>query len=523
MRHAFYLFCIFSLTFIGAVYFIWPPVLYFLFLVIPIIVIGFLDIRSTHSILRNYPVLGHLRYMFEFIRPEIQQYFVATNLSGRPYSREKRSLIYQRAKNVMDTHPFGTEHDINAHAYEFANHSIQAKKVHPSKARILVGGPQCEQPYEASIMNVSAMSYGSLSRNAIRAISLGTKKAGIYQNTGEGSITPHHLFGGNDLVWQIGTGYFGCRTSDGNFDKNLFKEKANSDVVKMIEIKISQGAKPSHGGILPGAKVTAEIAEIRGIPLGEDCLSPPGHKTFDTPRGLLRFIDELRTLSNGKPIGFKIAVGIKKEFLGICKAMLDTHIYPDFITVDGAEGGTGAAPLVFTNRLGMPSDEALAFVHNALVACNLREHINIICSGKVVSGFDIVKKLALGANMVNLARPFMFAVGCIQAMKCNTNECPTGVTSNDPGRYSAIDIESKADHVYHFHRNTVKGFLELAGAMGIEDPQQLTPDLIHYRIHEGHSKTLADLYCFVEPGHFFSKTIHPAYKAHWEASSADHF
>lgn len=523
MRRAFYLTSVFALGLNIAIAFIWPPVLYSLIIVLPLIIIGLWDIRSTHSILRNYPVLGHLRYMFEFIRPEIQQYFVATNLSGRPYSREQRSLVYQRAKNVMDTHPFGTEHDINAHRYEFANHSINAKSPSHDKARIMVGGPQCLQPYEASIMNISAMSYGSLSRNAIRALNLGAKKAGIYHNTGEGSVTEHHLSGGGDIVWQIGTGYFGCRTSDGNFDRNLFKEKAALDIIKMIEIKISQGAKPSHGGVLPAEKITKEISQIRGIPMGEDCLSPPDHKTFTTPRELLQFIAELRELSQGKPVGFKVALGIKKEFLGICKAMLDTGIYPDFITVDGAEGGTGAAPLVFTNRLGMPSDEALAFVHNALVGCNLRDHIRIICSGKVVSGFDIVKKLALGANMVNLARPFMFAVGCIQAIKCNTNECPTGVTSNDPQRYKAIDIESKSDHVYHFHKNTVKGFLELAGAMGIEDPQTLTPDLIHYRIHEGRSQTLKDLYQFIEPGHFFSKNIHPAYQADWEASDPDRF
>ena len=501
----------------------WPEALQALWIILPLIFLGIYDLTSNHNVLRNYPIIGHLRYLFEFIRPEIQQYFVATNQSGRPYNREQRSLIYQRAKNVMDTHPFGTEHDITEPGYEYANHSIKVKSVSNTKARLMVGSPQCSQPYSASLMNISAMSYGSLSKNAIMALNLGAHKAKMYHNTGEGGLTDHHLSGKGDITWQIGTGYFGCRTHAGDFKPEAFAEKAQLECVKMIEIKISQGAKPSHGGVLPADKISSEISHIRGIPMGKDCISPPGHSTFDNPIGLLKFVQTLRELSNGKPVGFKLCIGIKSQFMGICKAMLETGITPDFITVDGAEGGTGAAPLIYTNRLGMPGDEAVAFVHNCLVGCNLRDSIRLIASGKIASGFDIARKLAIGANMVNVARGFMFSVGCIQALSCNTNKCPTGVASTDPRRYRAIQVNEKSDRVANFHNNTIDALLELTGAMGCDDPQKLHPGLIQYRIDGIRSATLEQLYHFIEPGHFLHGQIIDFYRDDWRKSRADSF
>ena len=521
-RRIFIFMTIFSLVLLGFLSLAWPSILYLLLLVVPFILLGVKDMLSSHSVLRNYPVIGHLRYLLESIRPEIRQYFIAGNLSDRPYSRETRSLIYQRAKNVEDTHPFGTEHDVQETGYLFAGHSMKVQEVPESRSRLQVGGAACEKPYQASLINISAMSYGALSRNAIRALNLGAKQAGIYHNTGEGGLTSHHLSAGADVVWQIGTGYFGCRNKDGNFEHDLFVEKAQLEQVKMIEIKLSQGAKPSHGGILPADKISKEISEIRGIPMGQDCLSPPTHKMFDTPLSLLAFVQQLRELSGGKPVGFKLAIGIKKEFMGICKAMLESGIYPDYIVVDGAEGGTGAAPLIYSNHLGLPGDEALAFVHNCLTGCGLRNKLRLIASAKVASGFDIARKFALGANMVNIARGFMFSLGCIQAMKCNTNECPTGVTSNKPSRYKAIVIEEKAKHVHNFHRNTMSAFLDLIGALGFNDPQAIGARDMLYRKDIGTTVSLYEVFHFVEENSLLNE-VPQYYLADWEASSAQAF
>lgn len=522
-RYIFYISSVLSLLIIGLLHLYWDNASYLLILAVPLILIGIYDITSIHNVLRNYPVIGHLRYMFEFIRPEIQQYFVATNLSGRPFNREARTLVYQRANNEEDDHPFGTEHDVNASGYHFAAHSIDVKSVPESASRVTVGGPQCQKPYSASRINISAMSFGALSGNAIRALNRGAKLGNMAHNTGEGSLSSHHLEEGGDIIWQIGTGYFGCRTADGHFDEEKFAKKSTLDVVKMIEIKISQGAKPSHGGVLPAAKISAEIAEIRGVEQDKDCISPPMHSAFSTPTELLQFIAKLRELTGGKPIGFKLAIGRHSQFMGICKAMLETGILPDFITVDGAEGGTGAAPLEYSNRFGLPSCEALAFVHNCLVGINVREKIRLISSGKVTTGFDVLSKISIGADMCNIARAMMFAVGCIQALRCQTNTCPTGVATQDPKRARAVVVDDKAPHVRNFHHNTMKSFLSLTGAMGVDHPDKLHPGMIHTRQGEGVSVSYDELFHYVEPGNFLSDVMHPWYRPHWDASSATQF
>jgi glutamate synthase domain-containing protein 2 len=523
VRHLYYLICFVGFSVIGLGTFLFSfHFLHFLYVLVPYALIGFYDITSKHNVLRNYPFIGHLRYMFEFIRPEIQQYFVATNLSGRPFSREQRSVVYQRAKRVIDSHPFGTEHDIDEPGYNFAAHSLHVPTLDQDADRFMVGGPQCTQPYQASRINISGMSYGALSKNAIKALNLGAKMGGFYHNTGEGSLSPHHEMGG-DVVWQIGTGYFGCRDLEGNFDPDLFQKVAKKDIVKMIEIKLSQGAKPSHGGILPAGKITDEIARIRHIPKGKDCLSPPMHSTFDTPEGLLHYVQQLRDLSGGKPVGFKLCIGVKSEFMAICKAMLKTKIYPDFITVDGAEGGTGAAPLEYTNRFGLPGDEGLAFVHNCLVGIDLRHHIALITSGKIVTAFDIVRKMALGANIVVQARTMMFAVGCIQALSCHTNDCPTGVATTNVARGKALKPRYKAKKVYNFHNNTMEAFLDMLGAMGLRSPEALTPNRIKLRMFKGESRTLEDVFHYVDKGSFLGKKIPDFYKKDWEDSGSDRF
>ncbi len=523
VRKIFYISSILSLLLIGILYPFWHHSLYLLIIVIPLILLGIYDVNCRHNVLRNYPVIGHLRYMFEFIRPEIQQYFVATNISGRPFNREERSLVYQRATGANDTHPFGTEHDINVSGYEYAQHSIAVKKAVEGSDRVLIGGPDCKKPYSASRINVSAMSFGAISKNAVRALNRGAKMGNFAQDTGEGGLTPYHLQEGGDIIWEIATAYFGCRTLDGKFDDKKFIEQANIDNVKMIEIKISQGAKPSHGGLLPAAKITEEIAEIRGIPMGQDCLSPPTHSEFSTPEGLLYFVKKLRDQTGGKPTGFKLCIGRFSEFMGICKAILKTGITPDFITVDGAEGGTGAAPLEYSNRFGVPTNEALAFVHNCLVGINLRDKIRIIASGKVTTGFDVVMKIALGADMINMARPMMFAVGCIQALRCHTNTCPTGVTTQDPNRVKALVVDHKSLHVKNFHHATIKSFLDIMGAMGIDHPDKLTPKMIYYRLSEAKSIDYTEVFHYIEPGNLLSDHIDSHYKALWEASSAEHF
>lgn len=526
MRIAFYIFAFTSLAFTYFLHQFWPPAIYILYILIPIVIIGVYDVLSVkHTVLRNYPVLGHLRYVLEYIRPEIQQYFIATDHSEAPFTREIRSIIYQRSKNVNDTVPFGTKQKLTEPGYEFFDQSIMPTKFITEQLRVEVGGPQCKKPYSASILNVSAMSFGALSSAAILALNKGAKKGNFYHNTGEGGLSRYHNEGGGDLVWQIGTSYFGCRTKDGNFDPHKFKKQACQDNVKMIEIKISQGAKPSHGGVLPKAKISPEIAEVRGISREYDCVSPPYHKEFSTPIGLLKFVERLRELSEGKPIGLKMCIGKPEEFMAICKAMVKTKILPDFITIDGSEGGTGAAPLEFTSRLGKTLDESLILVHNCLTGIGVRDKIKIIGSGKIATGFNIASKLCIGADICNCARPMMFALGCIQSLNCNTNRCPTGIATQNKFRARGLNVEDKHIRVYYFHKNTIRSFKELVEALGVDNISRLTPELLHKRETNGNSKTYKELYTYIKNGCLLKKKYSaPEPYAHlWRISSAEKF
>lgn len=493
-----------------------------LWLFAPIILLGFYDIsQKKHTVLRIYPVIGHIRYLMESIRPEIQQYFVESDTNGMPISREFRSLVYQRAKGVLDTRPFGTLFDVYGDGYEWVHHSIAPSDANKVNTDVTFGGTDCKQPYLASALNISAMSYGSLSKNAVLALNFGAKEGGFAHNTGEGGLSPYHMKPGGDLIWQIGTGYFGCRDKDGNFNDLLFQEKANHDSVKMIEIKLSQGAKPGHGGILPAVKLTKEIAEIRHVPMGQDVLSPASHSAFDSPIGLLEFVKRLRELSNGKPIGFKLCIGHKREFISICKAMLETGIAPDFITVDGGEGGTGAAPVELTNSVGMPVKDALVFVNNMLIGTGLRDKIRLIASGKSLSAFHLLRLLALGADTVNSARAMMIALGCIQSRSCNTDKCPTGIATQDASRYNALDVNEKSKRVASYHHSTIHNLQELIAAMGLSDSTQLQAKHINRRVQGTKVSTYAELYPTITNQQMLDDTTIPSeYAFDWAEATA---
>jgi glutamate synthase domain-containing protein 2 len=511
MRKVFVLFSIVMIALVGIWSIIWAPALWAFLFIIPLIALGVYDMfQQPHAIVRNFPVVGRLRYLMEDLRPKIYQYFVESPTGGTPFNRQTRSVIYQRAKKVDDTNPFGTELDVYANGYEWLNHSISALDHHavdPSP-RVTVGGPQCSQPYSASVFNISAMSFGSLSENAVLALNGGAKLGNFAHNTGEGGLSHHHLEPGGDLIWQIGTGYFSCRHLDGTFNYEAFSERAVLPQIKMIEIKLSQGAKPGHGGILPAAKVTPEIAKIRLVEVGKDVLSPPYHTAFRTPIEMLQFIQKLRELSGGKPVGFKLCLGHKSEFLAICKAIVKTGIYPDFITVDGGEGGTGAAPLEFANSVGMPLRESLAFVYDALKGFNLKDHIKIIASGKVATGFDLVKNFALGADMCNSARGMMFALGCIQALECNRNTCPTGVATQDPSLMAGLVVSDKKLRVASFHKQTVSSATGMMAAAGIRHPDDLHRAFIYRRISHNQIQTYAELFPYIPAGSLLN-TPHP--------------
>ena len=480
-------------------------------------------IQARHSILRNYPILGHLRFLLEAVRAEMRQYFLEGDNDAVPYSRNKRSTVYQRAKQALDKRPFGTKLDVYASGFEWLNHSILAKLPTAEPDRIIIGGPECTLPYSSSRLNISAMSFGALSANAVRALNRGARLGSFAHDTGEGGCSRHHCEEGGDLIWEIGSGYFGCRTPDGRFSPERFAEQAAAPQIRMIEIKLSQGAKPGHGGVLPGAKVTAEIAAARGVPVGIDCVSPPRHSAFSTPLELMTFIAELRRLAGGKPVGIKLCLGLEGEFLALARAMLETGIHPDFIVIDGAEGGTGAAPPEFLDHVGTPLRDSLLFVRNTLVGIDLRPRIRLGASGRIASAFDMARALALGADWCNAGRGFMFALGCIQAQSCHTGRCPVGIATQDPARQRALVIADKAERVRHFHEGTLVALAELVAAAGLDHPGQLRPCHFSRRLGPDRADSYDRLYRFFEPGELLAGTDEPRFRATWAAARADRF
>jgi glutamate synthase domain-containing protein 2 len=487
--------------------------------------LGVHDLMQTrHAVLRNYPVIGHIRFLVESIRPEIRQYLLESDTEAVPFSRLQRAIVYQRAKDDLDKRPFGTQLDAYAAGYEWINHAVAPAGVPAHDFRTTIGGPACTRPYDASVFNVSAMSFGALSANAIRALNRGARLGGFAHDTGEGSISVHHREHGGDLIWEIGSGYFGCRDADGRFDPEAFARNAADPQVKMVEVKLSQGAKPGHGGVLPGPKVTAEIARARGVPPGVDCVSPARHSAFATPIELLQFVARLRALSGGKPAGFKLAIGHPWEWFAIAKAMLATGITPDFIVVDGKEGGTGAAPAEFIDRMGTPMQEGLMLVHHTLVGLKLRERIRLGAAGKLVTGFDVARTMALGADWCNSARGFMFALGCIQSMSCHTGRCPTGVATQDALRQRALVVPDKAQRVANFHRNTLEALAELVAAAGLAHPSQLRPHHIVRRVTAHEIRLLSTLYPGLQPGELLDGDAEPAvFRMYWSRARPDTF
>ncbi|HEX7440221.1 MAG TPA: FMN-binding glutamate synthase family protein [Caldimonas sp.] len=489
-----------------------------------LVLLGVRDTRQTrHSVLRNYPVIGHLRFLLEFVRPEMRQYFIESDSEAAPFSRQQRSLVYQRAKGDPDKRPFGTQLNVSAVGYEWINHSLLPTVLPSHDFRVLIGAGRA-QPYSASIFNISAMTFGSLSGNAVLALNAGARRGNFAHDTGEGSISRYHRQNGGDLIWEIGSGYFGCCDEKGTFNAERFSANATDPQVKMVEIKLSQGAKPGHGGVLPGPKVTLEIAAARGVAPWVDCISPASHSAFSTPIEMMHFIERLRGLSGGKPTGFKLCIGHPWEWFAIAKAMQETGITPDFIVVDGAEGGTGAAPLEFTDHVGAPLQEGLLLVHNTLVGLSLRERIRLGCAGKVVSAFDIARMLALGADWCNAARGFMFALGCIQSQTCHTGNCPTGVTTQDPHREKALVVPSKAERVYQFHEQTLKALKELVQAAGLNHPSEIDASHIVRRSSEQSVKLLANLLPFMRPGSLLEGDVsQQVFRTYWPMAEAASF
>lgn len=524
MRYAVYVSCLLLAALSLAMSFVDSDWRWALAIFGPLAALGTADVMQTRSTLRrNFPLLAHFRYGLESIGPEMRQYFIESDTAEVPFSRQQRALVYQRAKSVNDTRPFGSQQDVYGIDYEWINHSLAPTPHGAHDFRVGIGA-NTAQPYSASVFNISAMSFGSLSANAIRALNEGARRGGFYHDTGEGSISAYHRENGGDLVWEIGSGYFGCRNDDGSFNAERFATNARDPQVKMIEIKLSQGAKPGHGGMLPAAKVSAEIAAARGVPQGVDCLSPAQHSQFDSPHGLLEFVARLRELSGGKPTGFKLAIGHPWEWFGIAKAMNESGVLPDFIVVDGAEGGTGAAPAEFIEHVGVPMHEALMLVHNTLVGLELRDTIRLGAAGRITSAFDLARTLAMGADWCNAARGFMFALGCIQAQSCHTDRCPSGVATQDPGRWKHLDVPDKATRVQQYHDNTLKALRDLLCAAGLEHPLQLGPEHILRRVSPFEVRSMAALYRFLKPGDLLGKVPeHSVFQAFWALASSDSF
>ncbi len=513
MRTQFVAFAVISIAIsLALTVFVNPYWVVLLVVMLAIAALGFYDMyQAKHSIMRIFPVLGRFRWVLEDLRPKIYQYFIESDTDGTPINRVDRSTVYQRAKKETETVPFGTQLNVYAEGYEWMCHSISPKdfKTLDHNPRVLIGNKDCKQPYSASVLNISAMSYGSLSKQAVESMNAGAKLGGFAHNTGEGGISPFHLKHGGDLIWQVGTGYFGCRDKEGRFNPEMFAKNASLPQVKMVELKISQGAKPGHGGILPAAKNTPEIAAIRGVEPHTLVASPPFHSAFSTPKELILFIRQLRDLSGGKPVGFKLCIGHKSEFIAICKAMIALDIYPDFITVDGGEGGTGAAPQEFSNYVGAPLLDGLAFVHNILRGLDIRQHIKVIASGKVTSGFHLVRAMALGADACNCARAMMLAVGCIQALLCNTNKCPTGVATQDPKLAIGLDVEDKTKRVANYHKGTVENFVELLGASGLDSKENISRCHIYRRTNLNDMLTFEEIFPSIPVGSLLDENLIP--------------
>ena len=501
-----------------------PGALWGLAFTLPLLAIAALDfVQKKHSLRRNYPLIARFRWLFEDLRPYLRSYIVESNQDGRPFDKNARALVYARSKNQTSTHPFGTELDVYSDEYEWLSHSVAPNESVPAEFRLAIGGPQCTRPYSAAILNISAMSFGSLGGKAIAALNLGAKRGNFYHDTGEGSFSKYHALYDGDIVWELGSGYFGCRDAQGHFDEDAFRKTATLDQIKMIEIKLSQGAKPGHGGVRPGAKVTPEIAETRGIPVGEDCVSPAAHSAFSTPLELLAWAARLRELSGGKPVGIKLCVGQPHEVFAIIKAMLESGTLLDFIVVDGAEGGTGAAPVELSNRVGMPLREGLILVRNALVGAGLKDQISLGAAGKVVSGAGLAINMALGADWCNAARAFMFSLGCVQSMKCHTGDCPTGVATQDESRQRALVIEDKAERVYQFQKQTVSALRDIVVAMGLESPWQIRPHHLHERLNAAKSSSIDHIYPFLENGALLDAPGDTPYAHYWAAAQTGSF
>jgi len=495
-----------------------------LVLLVPLLLVGVQDLLQTqHAILRNYPIIGHIRFMLEAVRPELRQYLIEDERDQIPYSREQRALVYRRAKNVLDAQPFGTVENVDAAGYGWISHSLLARTNEDHDFRIRIGGEGCAQPYDASVLNISGTSFGAVSGHAIMALNKGAKLGGFAHNTGEGSISPYHRRYGGDIIWQVASGYFGCRTTEGKFDPDRFRDQAVDPQIKMIEVKLSQGAKPGHGGVLPKAKITAEIAETRGVPMGRDCVSPPRHTAFSTPLELMAFIAQLRELSGGKPVGLKTAVGHRFQFLAIVKAMIATGEGPDFIVIDGGEGGTGAAPSELSDHVGLPLTLGLSFAESALVGAGVRDRLKLGASGKLVSGYDLCRAFAIGADYVLSARDFMFAIGCIQSRTCHTNRCPTGVATQDPQRQRALVVDDKAERVANFHRNTLRALAELLGSAGLAHPSDLMPWHLHVRDESGNILRGDEFYPRPAFGALVNGEAAPALAQEWRLAQAESF